>query len=876
MAKAFEYKFTGDARDFHRTLRSVDQGLADSEKRFKRFAGAFKMAGAAIAGAGVAAGIRDIAKAATDAQASEAKVRNLLENLGVNYEKHRKRIDDVVQAQARLTGFDDEELAESFANMARSTGSVNEALKLNALAADIARTKGTDLAGAQSLLARVYNGSFTGVKRLGIAIEPVTTAQDKLKASTTNATAAQVEAAKKADALATRQQALAQLQQKFGGQAEAYGNTTAGAYAKFQVALENVKERLGAALLPALQRVGTALATFLQQLESGTGAGGRVAAIFGDVAVVMRGVAEAFAGAYKFFRDNDAALVALTAVVAGATAGFIAFRTAAIAATVAQAAQTIATGGLTGAWVALNVAIRANPFVAVATVLAALGAALVVAYKKSETFRGIVTGAFDAVKKAAGALEDVFSSVFGGIKSVIRSVVGFIIDRIDAWLGMLQKVFEIAGKIPGVGDKFKGVARDIKAARADLQDFKDKLDSTNGKTINVSVRYKVIGAKRNDTKDDYPSGGAAFDAIDRLMVGGARGAAQSHARQNPFLPGPLGLGTRGASGVDAFTPIAGRHELAMTSAFRPGDPGWHGKNRARDYAGPADRMMRFGRYMASNFGSRLLELIYTPLGFGIKNGRRVPMSFFGSKVAADHFDHVHVAMRHGGKAEPTRATSPTVLFGEGKAPEYFIPTERQFRSRALSIWADAGKELGVVGFRKGGKKKGRLQGTAKPKGQDAEAILLAQLALAELTPGTVDDVKWLRELERLYQGWLALAKRRKDHAAIRENADALKGIRGRLGEFVPVAPAPADGPAGDSEAQDANTAALEKVADLLRQQNELQAQQIANANRALAVSQAQYGPFAQAIADWINGQIGGMTRASFAGASLPAGSTARY
>ena len=45
---------------------------------------------------------------------------------------------------------------------------------------------------------------------------------------------------------------------------------------------------------------------------------------------------------------------------------------------------------------------------------------------------------------------------------------------------------------------------------------------------------------------------------------------------------------------------------------------------------------------------RLLELIYTPLGFGIKNGQRVPMSFFGPAVMADHFDHVHVAMATGG------------------------------------------------------------------------------------------------------------------------------------------------------------------------------------------------------------------------------------
>lgn len=54
-------------------------------------------------------------------------------------------------------------------------------------------------------------------------------------------------------------------------------------------------------------------------------------------------------------------------------------------------------------------------------------------------------------------------------------------------------------------------------------------------------------------------------------------------------------------------------------------------------------MLRFARYMASNFGGKLLELIYTPLGFSIKHGRKT-----APFAQADHYDHVHVAMRRGG------------------------------------------------------------------------------------------------------------------------------------------------------------------------------------------------------------------------------------
>lgn len=83
------------------------------------------------------------------------------------------------------------------------------------------------------------------------------------------------------------------------------------------------------------------------------------------------------------------------------------------------------------------------------------------------------------------------------------------------------------------------------------------------------------------------------------------------------------------------------------SMFRPGDPGWHGKNRARDYVGSAGAMQSFAAFLLG-LAPRLLELIHTPLGVGVKNGQVVPVSYFGAKVMADHFDHVHVAMAQGG------------------------------------------------------------------------------------------------------------------------------------------------------------------------------------------------------------------------------------
>src|SRR4051812_45290269 len=55
-------------------------------------------------------------------------------------------------------------------------------------------------------------------------------------------------------------------------------------------------------------------------------------------------------------------------------------------------------------------------------------------------------------------------------------------------------------------------------------------------------------------------------------------------------------------------------------------------------------MLAYFKYLKSHFGGRLSELIHTPGGLGIKDGR--PFRYTG-QVAADHFDHVHVAFDSG-------------------------------------------------------------------------------------------------------------------------------------------------------------------------------------------------------------------------------------
>ncbi|MFZ9654546.1 MAG: tape measure protein [Limnohabitans sp.] len=118
-------------------------------------------------------------------------------------------------------------------------------------------------------------------------------------------------------------------------------------------------------------------------------------------------------------------------------------------------------------------------------------------------------------------------------------------------------------------------------------------------------------------------------------------------------------GNNAAAGFSTFTSIAQSMGLLVTSGYRPGDPGYHGKDQAKDYGGSPQNMLRFARYMAEEFGSQLKELIYTPLGFGIKDGKRVPLSFWGDAVNRNHYDHVHAAFTGAPGARAATPARPT-------------------------------------------------------------------------------------------------------------------------------------------------------------------------------------------------------------------------
>lgn len=188
-----------------------------------------------------------------------------------------------------------------------------------------------------------------------------------------------------------------------GGDAQRYAEARTkgfnGALQAFGSAVETLAIQLGTAMLPAMTSVVRSLTAFVNKIDPN-----KIIAFFA-----------AISGGIKWIYNLIAGSTALQAVLGGLLAGFIAFK--------------IITGiislfhAMTAAIMLMNAALLLNPVVLIIAGLVALGVALVILYKKSETFRDIVNGVFNAVKAYYLAYWAVAKAVFTAFMAILNSVI---------------------------------------------------------------------------------------------------------------------------------------------------------------------------------------------------------------------------------------------------------------------------------------------------------------------------------------------------------------------------------------------------------------------------------------------------------------------
>ena len=257
------------------TKQFVD-GMNKSQKQTETFGDKLadfgKKAALAFAAAGAAATAFAI-QAVKNAAADEAAQRKLEETIRASTKATADQVAAVgayIDKTSIAIGVTDDELRPSLARLVRSTNDVKQAQDLLNLALDISAATGKPLATVSDALGKAYDGNTTSLGRLGLGLD-----QNIIKS-------------KDMDLI------YKTLTSTFGNFAENEAQTTEKQFARIQIAVDEAKESIGAALLPIVDRLAAfILTTLVPALQS------FVAGLVGQNSVEA-GVTEATQGAYKF------------------------------------------------------------------------------------------------------------------------------------------------------------------------------------------------------------------------------------------------------------------------------------------------------------------------------------------------------------------------------------------------------------------------------------------------------------------------------------------------------------------------------------------------------------------------------------------------
>jgi len=189
-------------------------------------------AGAAAAAAGVAVLATQLAEGVQFAiadQKAQKLLATALKNTTGATDAQVKAAEEWIDTTQRATGVADDELRPALATLARATGDVGDAQGLLATAMDVAAGTGKPLETVSLALAKAYNGQTGALARLGL----------NMKDSDGKAVSFEV--------------AMQRLNKQFGGTAAANAETYEGKTKRIGIIFDELKESIGAKLLPALE-----------------------------------------------------------------------------------------------------------------------------------------------------------------------------------------------------------------------------------------------------------------------------------------------------------------------------------------------------------------------------------------------------------------------------------------------------------------------------------------------------------------------------------------------------------------------------------------------------------------------------------------------
>lgn len=229
-SRTLKLSILADVADLRKNL---DQGTKDVDSFGEKMADFGKKAALAFAAAGAAAGAYAMAavKAAAEDEQAQKKLADTLKALTGATDAQIKANEQFISAQSRATATSDEVLRPALSRLVRATQDVDQAQKLLTLALDLSAASGKPLETVSNALSKAYEGNTTALGKLGLGLDA-----NVLKNQSVDET-------------------VKQLAATYGSFAESEAETTAKKFEAIKIAQDEITESIGAALLPAVEKL---------------------------------------------------------------------------------------------------------------------------------------------------------------------------------------------------------------------------------------------------------------------------------------------------------------------------------------------------------------------------------------------------------------------------------------------------------------------------------------------------------------------------------------------------------------------------------------------------------------------------------------------
>lgn len=360
------------------------KGVTRAIKEFENLDGAAAKTGfimekaflpAVAALTGLAAGVVVATKAAMEDAAQQADLARQLKTTTGATDEQVAAVEKSISAFSRQTAMADDQLRPALENLLRATGSLELSQEAMSVTADLATAKNIDMETASIAVAKALSGQTTALTKLDPSLKDVI------------------------DSSSTADEIMKALEGSVGGAAEIFASTAEGGMKNFGIQLGELKESIGAAFLPVLEKL-------LPKLL--------------DMAA--------------FLQENTDLILIASGVIAGFSAMIVAY--------------TVAVKLATTANLLFNLSLAANPIGLVVAAVVGLIAILTTLYFQFDTVRVIVDKVFDVmasgVKIAVGVVKtylenmySVFKFIFNGIAELWNSTIGGFGFEIPDWVPVI-------------------------------------------------------------------------------------------------------------------------------------------------------------------------------------------------------------------------------------------------------------------------------------------------------------------------------------------------------------------------------------------------------------------------------------------------------